>query len=172
MRIDSKGIALSAVSTALAVVLLIFGAYFETFDLSCLFLASLCMMLPLYKKYYLGAFLSYVATSLLALILTAGRFQVVIPFAMFFGLHAIANELQLKFNVNKIVAFIVKEIWFLGTLAVMYFFTKMFVSDNEVFEKYMPYIIIIGGALFFPLYDILIFRFKKMLDVLLKRLKF
>lgn len=172
MRIDSKGIALSAVSTALAVVLLIFGAYFETFDLSCLFLASLCMMLPLYKKYYPGAFLSYVATSLLALLLTAGRFQVVIPFAMFFGLHAIANELQLKFNVNKIVAFIVKEIWFLGTLAVMYFFTKMFVSDNEVFEKYMPYIIFIGGALFFPLYDILIFRFKKMLDVLLKRLKF
>lgn len=171
MRIDSKGIALSAVSTALAVVLLIFGAYFETFDLSCLFLASLCMMLPLYKKYYLGAFLSYVAASLLSLLLSAGRFQVIIPFAMFFGLHAIANEFQIKFKINKILALIIKDVWFLGTLAVMYFFTKMFVADNDVFEKYMPYIIFIGGALFFPLYDFLIFRFKRMLDVLLTRLK-
>ncbi len=152
-------------------ILLVVGAYFETLDLSCLFLASLCMMLPLYKEYYLGAFLAYVAAALLSLVLAGGRFQIIIPFAMFFGLHALANELQLKFKINKIFALVIKEIWFLGTLLVMYFFTQMFVSENEVLQKYVLYVLLGGGALFFPIYDYIIFKFKRSLDILLKRLK-
>lgn len=168
---DSKAIALSALSAALAVILLVAGAYFETFDLSCLFLASLCMMLPLCKGYYLGAFLSYVATTLLSLLLTAGRFQIIIPFAMFFGLHALVNEFQIKFKINKILALLIKDIWFLATLFIVYKFTQMFVSENEVLQKYLLYILLIGGAVCFPLYDYLIFKFKASLAILLKRLK-
>lgn len=168
---DSKAIALSALSAALAVILLVAGAYFETFDLSCLFLASLCMMLPLCKGYYLGAFLSYVATTLLSLLLTAGRFQIIIPFAMFFGLHALVNEFQIKFKINKILALLIKDIWFLATLFIVYKFTQMFVSENEVLQKYLLYILLIGGAVCFPLYDYLFFKFKASLAILLKRLK-
>lgn len=168
---ESKAIALSALSAALAVILLVAGAYFETLDLSCLFLASLCMMLPLCKDYYLGAFLAYVATTLLSLLLSAGRFQIIIPFAMFFGLHALVNELQLKFKINKILALLIKEVWFLGTLLVVYFFTQTFVSENESLQKYLLYILLGGGAVCFPLYDYLIFKFKTSLVIILKRLK-
>lgn len=168
---ESKAIALSALAAALAVVLLVAGAYFETLDLSCLFLASICMMLPLYKEYYLGAFLSYVAATLLSLLLTAGRFQIIIPFAMFFGLHALVNELQVKFKINKILALFIKEVWFLATLLVVYFCTQMFVSENETLQKYIFYILLGGGFIFFPLYDYIIFKFKASLCILLKKLK-
>lgn len=171
MKGDSKAIALSALSAALAVILLVAGAYFETLDLSCLFLASLCMMLPLYKGYYLGSFLSYAASSLLALLLTAGRFQIIIPFVTFFGLHALVNELQIKFKINKVLALVIKEVWFLGALLIAYFLTQLFVFDNELLKKYGLYILLGGGALFFPIYDYIIFKFKRSLDILLKRLK-
>ena len=49
----SKVIALSAVSCALAIILLVTGAYIEVLDLSCLFMASMALMLPLAKGYKL-----------------------------------------------------------------------------------------------------------------------
>ena len=47
---DGKLIALSAVSTALGVVFLVIGAYFQSFDLSALFMSAIAIMLPLSKK--------------------------------------------------------------------------------------------------------------------------
>lgn len=170
---NAKVIALSSVATALCVILLSIGAYVEMFDLSCLFLASVVIMIPLSKKYYLGAFLTCVASSLLALLLTGARFQVVIPFAMFFGLHPIANQLQQKYNVNKILALIVKTAWFIGTLYVMYFITTMFVVENEIIAKYIHFVLIIGGGVGFFIYDYVMFCFQKTLDIIItKRLKF
>ena len=167
----SKVVALSSVTTAFCTLLLVFGAYIEVLDLSCLFLASLVIMIPLSKGYKLGAFLSYLASVLLGFILTGARFQILIPFAMFFGLHPIANYLQKQFNINKILALIIKAVWFIATLFVTYYFTKMFLVQNAMLEKYINYIIIIAGALFFIVYDILMDGFQRSITRIISRLK-
>ena len=167
---DSKKITISAVATALSVVLLIVGTFFPTFDLSCVFLCSIIIMLPLYKKTITGAFLSFIATSILASVLTFFRFNIIIPYVCFFGIHPIINEIQLVKKWNKWIMLLIKTIWFVGALFLMYFFTDIFVDFSDKIQKIIYYVLIIGGALFFIIYDEAIFYFRRTLEKVLKRI--
>ncbi len=168
---NSRVIALSALSCALAIVFLVIGSFIEVLDLSCLFMASLALMMPLAKDYKWGAFMAYLATVVLSFFFTMMRVQVIVPFAMFFGLHPLANYLQNKFKINNILAFVIKTVWFIGTLYVMYFATKIFTAPNALIEKYIHYVLIIGGALFFFIYDKMMEIFQKAVNNLVRRLK-
>ena len=77
---DSKIIAVSGLTTALSLLFLILGVYIEVLDLSCLFMASLMMMVPLSKNSLKSSILCYLAVSILSLIFTAqtGRFVITI----------------------------------------------------------------------------------------------
>ena len=124
----SRVISLSAMSTALAVICLVFGSAVDLFSLSCLFMASLALMLPLAKGYKLGGFLAYIASGVLTLIFVGVIPHVILPYAMFFGLHPLVNQLQKQFKINVVLATVIKTIWFIATLYVMYFATTMFVD--------------------------------------------
>ena len=170
MKITSRGIALSAVSAAFAVIFLVLGAYIDVLDISCLFMASLALMLPLTKGFYLGAFLAYIASGILGFVLT-GTFRLILPFAAFFGLHPIVNQLQKKFGINRWLALAIKTLWFAGVMALCYFFTSMFVFENEFLKTYGVYIVIIGGALIFPFYDAIMTRFQYSVNAIVAQLK-
>lgn len=177
----SKLIALSAVSTAFAVVLLALGSFIEIIDIACVMFAGIAIMLPLSKESILGAFLTFLASTLLALILTGARFTVIVPYAMFFGLYPIANAVQFKYRINKIVALIVKDVWFLLSMFVYYKLITT-LSGYDIFEdfsfipeKFMDYLVpglFVFGALFFVLYDNVMIRMQKVVNYLVYRMKF
>ena len=169
---NGKLIALSALSTALCTMLLIFGAYFSTFDLSCLFMASLAVMLPLCKKSYKGAILTYFASLLLALIFASSNFTVVVCFAVFFGLHPIVNYFLISKNVKPISLFtILKVIWFVGLMFIMYFLLNMFVDIPEIIKPYIVYCLILCGIIVGFIYDLCLIRFQIMAIRIIERLK-
>lgn len=165
-------IALSAITTALSVIFIVIGAFIETFDLSCLFMASVCLMLPLSKNMRLGAFLSYIATAILSFIFSGVRFQILIPYVMFFGLHPIFNEIVVYKKWNKFLAFLIKAVWFIGTLFVTYYFTSMFIFENEIILKYINIVLPIGGLIVFVIYDFVMLRFQVMTRAIIERFKF
>ena len=91
---DSKVIALSGLSSAFALIFIIIGGYFPTFDISCLFMASLMIMIPLAKDTLKGAILCYISVFLLSFIFTFGHFEIsndVIPLI----LHTKSSKLGL-----------------------------------------------------------------------------
>ena len=134
---NAKVIALSAISAAIALLLLIAGAFFEILDISCLFFASLAIMLPLTKNSRAGAFLAYLASGILGFILTGMRLQIIIPYVLFFGLHPIINDFLQKKNVNRILGAVLKTMWFVGVLFIVYYFTSFFVVENEIVKQYI-----------------------------------
>ena len=164
-------IALSAITSALALVFIIMGAYIPTLDLTGLFMASLCIMLPLSKNSVKGAVLSYLAVFLLSLLLTAGLYTVPLCFLLFFGLHPIINYLQNKYYKFKIVFIICKLIWFVISAFIMYYLFTMFVFEFEFLKIYAPLIILLASLIIFPIYDILMFRFQRTFNILIYRLK-
>ncbi len=177
----SKVIALSAVSAAFSVVLLALGSFIEIIDIACVMFAGIAIMLPLSKKYYLGAFLSYLAATLLGLLISGGRFTVIVPFAIFFGLYPIANALQFKYRINYILSLIVKDVWFLGSMVVYYLvlveFTgyDIFKDFSVVPENLKNYLIpglLVFGAVFFVFYDFVMIRMQMVVNYLSKKLKF
>lgn len=167
----SKMIALSAVSSAVTVVVLILGAYFEVFRLSAIFIAGIVVMLPLAKNSAWAGLMTVLSSSVLGLFLTGFRFQIVLPYLLFFGLHPIANYVEQKKNINRYIAFVIKDVWFVLTLLLMQLFAELIAVDIEIIKKYIILIIVVGGALAFIVYDFIIKRFQKYVNLIIERIK-
>ncbi len=169
---NSKTIAVAGVTSALSLIVLALGTYIEVVDLSCLFIASLFIMLPLAKNSFKSAVLCYLAVSILSLIFTAstGRFSITVMYVAFFGLYPLALHVERVKKVNKFISYPIKAIWFIGTCFLMYFVFKMFVLTNQALEKYIVALIIFGGLIIFFMFDYMMKRFQKLTDQIVERL--
>ena len=169
-KISAYEIALSALSCALATILLTVGVY-STFLLFTGYLfACIALMLPLAKKSYVGYALAYGGTCILSLIFGIARFFDLLPFIMFFGLHPLVNELQLKTKINTWVACAVKALWFDGTMYVIWRFVFGMTTTIPFIDQYILPIILIGGTAFFVAYDYLMYKWRYAVNVLVKRI--
>ena len=187
-------IALSGISCAIAVAVLPLGIMTGVGSLTAAgySVAVLAIMLPLSKQFFKGAFLAYAATCILTIVLGAAAkfcarkiadfrqgfyavYQLIIfftakpvPFVQIkhFGLHPIANMLQLKFKINKWLALVVKALWFDATLIIGYYLVFHGLLGGsllpaEVYEfvnKYIFLLIFTVGSVIFFVYDYLILR--------------
>lgn len=167
---DGKLIALSAVSTALGVIFLIIGAYIETFDLSALFMSAIAIMLPLSKNSVKGALFTYGATALLSFCFALSRFYVPLLYVLFFGIHPIINYIQLNSKKNLWFLYVIKGLWFIGIMFIMYYSFTLFIVEIESIKKFMPVIITVLGAMMYVAYDFVMIRFQKMSFNIIKRL--
>lgn len=169
----SKIISLAAVTAALAIIFLTIGVYVDVMDLSCLFMASLVIMLPLSKESVKCSLLGYGGAAIISAFICAstGRFAVCILFAAFFGLHPIINYLETSKNWNKALLLVIKDVWFVLTCLLMYYVFNLFTDLPDIVEQYAVYFIIIGGAILFVPYDMVMKRFQTLTDALIKRLK-
>ena len=174
-------VALSAIATAFAVILLTLGSYVEFIDIVCVMYAGVAIMLPLAKQSYWGAALTLIASAVLGLILGGMRLTVIVPFVAFFGLYPIANALQVRFKINKYLALAVKDVWFLGAMVLYYKlmawlygydFLEDFPMITESMKVYVIPAFIVIGALFFVVYDIIMMRMQLVVNKLVEKLKF
>ncbi len=169
-KVSAYEIALSALATALATVLMTVGVYSSVLLFTGYLFACIALMLPLAKKSYLGYMLAYVATCILSLIFNAARFFDVLPFIMFFGLHPIVNELQLKTKINTWVACFVKALWFDGTMYVIWRFVFEMTTTISFVDQFILPIILIGGTAFFIAYDYMMYKWRLVINRLVERI--
>lgn len=169
-KISSYEIALSALSCAVATILLTVGVYSELLLFTGYLFACIALMLPLAKQSFRGFALSYIATCILAFIFNASRFWDLLPFIMFFGLHPLVNELQLKTKLNHWVACFLKALWFDGTMYVVWRFVFSMATTIAFVDKFIIPIILIGGTLFFVAYDYLMYKWRAVVNVMVNRI--
>ncbi len=175
------GIALSGIACAVASGALALGILSGYLVATGYLIGVLALMVPLSKQYFKGGFLAYLGTVILAVVLGASiRFWDLVPFAMFFGLHPLANALQIRFKVNKWLAFAIKAVWFDCTLIAGYFL----IFEGNLMGSLLPqsvynflnsgyiylFIFTLGTALFF-VYDYLIFKCQIFINRLVYRIK-
>ncbi|MCD8307535.1 MAG: hypothetical protein LUD51_04855 [Clostridia bacterium] len=179
-RASSFEIALSAISCAVAAGFLALGVLSGVLLATGYFIGVIALMLPLAKRFYRGDFLAYCGTVILALILGAvAKFWDIVPFIMFFGLHPLINSLQLRFRWNRIVAFILKAIWFDCTLIAGYFLIyNGFLGGDflpqawaDWINKYIYVLIFTAGTVLFFIYDWLIFKVQMLVDMVIGKIK-
>lgn len=169
-KISAYEIALSALSCALSTILLTVGVYSEILLFTGYLFACVMLMLPLAKQSYWGYGLSYLATCILSFIFGAGRFLDLLPFVMFFGLHPLVNELQLKTKINHWVACGVKALWFDGTMYVIWRFVFAVTTEIPFVDKYFLPIILVVGTAFFVFYDYAMYKWRAGVNTLVKRI--
>ena len=135
-------------------------------------------MVPLSKRFYKGALLAYVGTVILAVVLGAAvQFWKLVPFAVFFGLHPIANALQIKYKINKWLALLVKAVWFDGMLIASYHLIYGWLLGGTIFPEelykvindYIYLFIFTVGSVICFVYDYLIFKTQIAVNALVAR---
>ncbi len=169
-KITSYEIALSGLSCALSTILLLVGVYSELLLFSGYLLGCVALMLPLSKQSYWGYALSYLATCILCLIFAAARILDFLPFIVFFGLHPLVNELQLKTKINRWVACAIKAAWFDGTMYLIWRFVFMAVTGFSFLDAYILPIILVGGTAFFIFYDYAMYKWRAGINTLVARI--
>lgn len=170
-RITAHEVALAGISTAIATISLAVGNITAVLLFTGYLVASIALSLPLAKGSYVGYALAYVATVLLTLLIigTGGYFIDLLPFILFFGLHPLLNELQVKYRIHRWLALIVKTVWFDGA---MLLFWWLIVQTTGVtwLDAYALPIILIGGSTLFFFYDRTFFRLRFVVYALVKRI--
>ncbi len=170
-RITAHEVALAGISTAIATISLAVGNITAVLLFTGYLVASVALSLPLAKGSYIGYALAYVATVLLTLLIigTGGYFIDLLPFILFFGVHPLLNELQVKYRINRWLALIVKTVWFDGA---MLLFWWLIVQTTGVtwLDAYALPIILIGGSSLFFFYDRTFFRLRIVVYALVKRI--
>lgn len=169
-KIPAYEIALSALACALATTLMTVGVYSSIFLFTGYLFAGVALMLPLAKKSYVGYLLAYVATCIFSLIFCSAFFFDVLPFIMFFGLHPLVNELQLKTKINTWVACVIKAAWFDGTMYLIWRFVFDMTTTITFVDQFILPIILIGGTLFFVGYDYVMFKSRTLVNRLVERI--
>lgn len=165
-------IALSGVATALGAIFLILGTLNPVMQVTGWLIGTVAMMLPISREFPLGGFLSYLASVLLTILLGGMSFLWrLLPFIAFFGLHPLANYFQLKFRINRWVAYIVKALWFDGMLAIVFYVLAGGVSPIEAINTYIIPIILVGGTILFFFYDYLIFSCQITVNKIVDKIK-
>lgn len=169
-KISAYEIALSAISCAFAAIALTVGTLWSAFLLfTGYLLACFALMLPLSKGCYVGDVLAYIGAGLLALIFTGGQIWKLLPFIVFFGLHPLANALQIRFKINRWAALAIKAAWFDASMYLVWRFVFDMNTSFAFVDKYILPVLLIGGTLFFLLYDVLIFRCQSNVNRLVDR---
>ena len=169
-RISAFEVALSAVSCALATVMLTVGIYTEILLFTAYLFSAIVLMLPLSKQSYRGYILAYIATCLLSLLFNPSRFIDLLPFIMFFGLHPLVNELQLKTKINRWVACGIKAVWFDITIFIIWKVLFEMTTTFPFVDKYFIPILLVVGSAVFVFYDYIMYRWRIIVNVLVKRI--
>lgn len=169
-KISAYEVALSALSCALATMFLTIGLYTEILLFTGYMLASVLLLLPLSKKSYIGYILAYISTCILSLIFGAGRFWDLLPFVLFFGLHPLVNELQLKTKIPFWVWSAIKAVWFDGVAYLIWRFLLDMTTSIPLVDTYIIPFILVFGTLFFVFYDFVFFKWRYTVNVLVGRI--
>lgn len=169
-KISAHEIALAALSCALSTILLTVGVYSELLLFTGYLFGSIALMLPLAKKSYRGYALSYVSTCILSFIFGAGRFLDLLPFVMFFGLHPLINELQLKTKINRWVACFVKALWFDGSMYVIWRFVFTVTTEISFVDTYFVPLLLVFGTAFFIFLDYAMYKWRAFVNLLVARI--
>ncbi len=169
-KITSHEIALSALACATSTILLVVGLYSEILLFTGYLFGSIALMLPLAKKSFWGYALAYIATCLLAFLFAPARIFDLLPFAAFFGLHPLINELQLKIRVNRWVACFIKALWFDGTMFLLWRYVFAVVTGFTFLDEYILPILLVGGTAFFIFYDYLMYRWRACVNTVVERI--
>lgn len=173
MKRNSKSfeIALSAIACAVATLFLWLGSLNPFLLATGYLVGCFALMVPLSKNFVWGDVLAYLAACLCALLLGGGAFfWKLLPFIVFFGLHPLANFVQTRFRWNAILCFFVKAVWFDAAMYLCWRFAfGMNVAVDWVNEYIVP-VILIGGTLFFAVYDRMIFACQKSVNAAVRRI--
>ena len=151
----TRRLAISALLSALGVVILYLGALVEVLDLSVAVLASLLCVLALLEMGGAWPWLIYAAVSILSLVLLPLK-TAAVAFALYLGYYPIVKAYFER--LPRAVSLALKLLHFLASLTVLLLLSRFLLPEPVSITLPWYAAIYLGGLLFFLLYDLALTR--------------
>ncbi|MBT3320438.1 MAG: hypothetical protein HN948_02600 [Clostridia bacterium] len=121
-------------------------------------------MITFHNRSIAGSVMAFVACALLSLAASGFNIVFMLPYIIFFGAYPIANYIEAKYKVNKVLMIVITCVWFDASLYAFYLFTKLFVTQIEWINDYIILIIATLGTIAFFGYRIMMQRLQRKID--------
>ncbi|MDE7373158.1 MAG: hypothetical protein K2N18_03760, partial [Clostridia bacterium] len=145
-------IALAGISAAIALLFVGLSVLVRFSTIAFYVAASLAVMVPLTKKYYLAGFFAYAVAASLGFVI-AGDIYTVAGFVVYFGPMALITGILFNKKVKWFIALPIKILYINGALALLYFVCHTIMIDAEILERLSYPVIALVGTLALVLID-------------------
>ena len=145
-------LALAGISSAVALLFVWLSVIVRFSTVAFYIAASLAIMIPLTKRYYLAGFFAYGVASALGFVI-AGDIYTVAGFVAYFGPMALITGIMCNKKVKWFIALPVKIVYINGALALLYFVCHTIMIDASIMEKIDYWVIALVGTLALVLID-------------------
>jgi len=145
LPMKTRVITLSAISASLCTIVLTLGTYFaDFFDLFAVVFGPILLCMPLYLDSPKGAFLAFLASGILALLISGFNITnlVYVSYFSFFGFYPIIKYVSVMKRWKKVPYYLVCTIWFmLALIGIYYYYTAFLGLDFGLIIKVKEYLI-------------------------------
>lgn len=145
-------LALAGISSAVALLFVWLSVIVRFSTVAFYIAASLAIMIPLTKRYYLAGFFAYGVASALGFVI-AGDIYTVAGFVAYFGPMALLTGIMCNKKVKWFIALPIKIVYINGALALLYFVCHTIMIDASIMEKIDYWVIALVGTLALVLID-------------------
>lgn len=180
IEMKSKEIAISAIASAFTAICLLVGIYFSVIDLISLVLSSIFVIMPLYYHSYKGAFLCYLCSGVIAVLLSLVSGLnilsiVTVCYFFFFGISPIVIHRLYEKRVKRIIITAIIIIWSIALFYGGYYYYTLvlklpFTSNYQILNDNILICLGVLAVVFAFVFDRYIVMIKAFLDRYLKKI--
>lgn len=164
-------LALAGISSAVALLFVWLSVIVRFSTIAFYVAASIAIMVPLTKRYYLAGFFAYGVSAALGFVI-AGDIYTVAGYVAYFGPMALITGIMCNRNVKWYIALPVKIVYMNGALALLYFVCHTIMIDASIMDKIDYWVIAIVGTVALVLIDyVLQFVYRRLIPVVEKVLR-
>ena len=145
-------LALAGISAAIALLFVGLSVLVRFSTIAFYVAASLAVMVPLTKKYYVAGFFAYAVSAALGFAI-AGDIYTVVGYVAYFGPMALITGIMFNSKVKWFIALPVKIVYINGALALLYFACHTIMIDESIMEKIDYWAVALVGTIALVLID-------------------
>ncbi len=163
--------ALAGIAAAIALLFVWLSVIVRFSTIAFYIAASVAVMVPFTKKYYLAGFFAYGVSAALGFVV-AGDIYSVVGYVAYFGPMALITGIMYNLKVKWFIALPIKVVYINGALALLYFACHTIMIDSSIMEKIDYWAIAIVGTVLLVAIDyILQFIYARLIPIVGKVLR-
>ncbi len=159
-------IALAGISAAVALLFVWLGVLVKYSTAAFFIAASLAIMVPLTKKYWLASFFAYAVSAGLGFVI-AGDIVAVSGYIVYFGPMALITGILYNLKAKWYIALPIKVVYINGALALLYFVCHTIIIDASLMSKIKYWVVALVGTILLVAIDFVIqFIYSRLIPVM------
>lgn len=164
-------LALAGISAAIALLFVWLSVIVRFSTIAFYVAASVAIMVPLTKRYYIAGFFAYIVSAVLGFVI-AGDIYTVVGYVAYFGPMALITGIMCNLKVKWFIALPIKVVYINGALALLYFACHTIMIDASIMEKINYWVVALVGTIALVLIDyVLQFVYARLIPTVEKALR-